>query len=120
MLTDAVPRPKLTSVADSHHFDADPDRAFLLDANPDHTFYADADLDLDPDPTVQVDADLDSTTHFFPYLDPPVLRNNPLRLPPFHFDADPDPQNCLESAYKNLNTSLMMQVCRLTKIELYE
>jgi hypothetical protein len=24
-------------------------------------------------------------------LDPPMLQNDPVRLPPFHFDADPDP-----------------------------
>jgi hypothetical protein len=29
--------------------------------------------------------------HFFPDLDPPMLRNDLLRFPPFHFDADPDP-----------------------------
>ncbi len=27
----------------------------------------------------------------FPDLDPPVLKNEPLRLSPFHVDADPDP-----------------------------
>jgi hypothetical protein len=26
-----------------------------------------------------------------PDLDPPILQNDPLRLLPFHFDADPDP-----------------------------
>jgi hypothetical protein len=43
----------------------------------------------DPEP------DPDPTTHFSPDLDPPILQNDPLRLPPFHFDAnanaDPDP-----------------------------
>ncbi len=74
----------MASVADPHHFDPDPDRALLFDA--------------DPDPSTQ----------FFPDLDPPMLQNDPVRLPPFHFDADPDPdpafkfdadldpQNCLE------------------------
>jgi hypothetical protein len=28
---------------------------------------------------------------FPPDLDPPMLQNDPLGLPPFHFDADPDP-----------------------------
>ncbi len=37
-------------------------------------------LIMDPDPT----------THLFPDLDPLMLQNDPLRLPPFHFDADPD------------------------------
>ncbi len=27
----------------------------------------------------------------FPDLDPPMIQNGPLRLPPFHFNADPDP-----------------------------
>ncbi len=44
----------------------------------------------DPDPIFKFDADPDSTTHFFPDLDPPMLQNDPL-LPPFHSDADPDP-----------------------------
>jgi len=35
---------KRTSVADPHHFDADPDPAFHFDADPD--------ADPDPDPTV--------------------------------------------------------------------
>ncbi len=34
------------SVADPHHFDADPDAAFHFDADPDPTFHSDA----DPDP----------------------------------------------------------------------
>jgi hypothetical protein len=48
---------------------------------PDSTFYTDADPDPDPDPT----------THFFPDFGPPMLQNDPFRLPPFYFDADPDP-----------------------------
>jgi hypothetical protein len=40
-------------------------------------------LGFDPDP--------DPTTHFFLDLDPPMPQNDPLRLQPFHFDADPDP-----------------------------
>jgi hypothetical protein len=38
-----------------------------------------------------MDADPDLTTHFFPDWDLPMLQNDPLRLPPFHFDADLDP-----------------------------
>jgi hypothetical protein len=74
----------VASVADPHHFDPDPGLALLFDA--------------DPDPTTQ----------FFLMLDPPMLQNDPVKLPSFHFDADPDPytasqndadpdpQNCLE------------------------
>jgi hypothetical protein len=39
----------LDSVADPHHFDADPDLAFHFDPDPDPTFHFDA----DPDPTLQ-------------------------------------------------------------------
>jgi hypothetical protein len=57
----------------------------------DPTFHSDA----NPDPSFQFDADPDPTTNFSPDLDPPMLQNGPLRLPPFHFDADanadPDP-----------------------------
>jgi hypothetical protein len=45
----------------------------------------------DADPTFQIVADPDPTTYFFPDLDPLMLQNDPLKLPPFHFDADPDP-----------------------------
>ncbi len=34
---------------------------------------------------------LDPTTHFSPDLDPPMLQNEALRLPPFHFDTGADP-----------------------------
>jgi hypothetical protein len=54
---------------------------FYFDADPDPTFPS------DPDPMFQ----FDSTTHFFPNLDPPMLQNDILGLPPFHSDADPDP-----------------------------
>ncbi len=66
-------------IADSHHLDADPDPAFHFDA--------------DPDPTLQFDANPGPATHFSPYLDPPMLLKDPLRLrlPPFHFDANPGP-----------------------------
>ncbi len=86
----------LTSVADTHHFDADPD-PFHFDPDPFHfdldpTFYSDADTDLDPDPTFPFDADpaLDPTTRFSPDLEP-VLQKYHLRLPVFHFDTDMDP-----------------------------
>jgi hypothetical protein len=59
------------NVADSHHFDADPD--------PDLTFHSDA----DPDPSFNFDPD--PTTLFSQDLDPPMLQNDPQRLPPFHF-----------------------------------
>jgi hypothetical protein len=45
----------------------------------------------DPDPNFQFDADLDPTIHFFQVRTLPMLQNDPLGLPPFHFDADPDP-----------------------------
>jgi hypothetical protein len=54
-----------------------------------HAFHYDA--FPDPDPTFHSDADLDSTTHFFPDLNPPMLPNDPLSLPLFYFYADPDP-----------------------------
>jgi hypothetical protein len=43
----------------------------------------------DPDPTFHSDADPDPTTYFFPAMDPPMLKHDPLRLP-IHFDADPE------------------------------
>ncbi len=57
-------------------------------------FHSHADPDMDP--TFQFDAGskqsriLSATTHFFPALDPPFIKNDPLRLPPFHLDADPE------------------------------
>jgi hypothetical protein len=54
----------LSSIADPHHFDVDPD--------PDSAFHFDA----DPDPTFQSDADLDPTTHFFPDSAPPMFQND--------------------------------------------
>ncbi len=55
--------------------------------DPDSTFHCDADLG----PTFKFDANPDPITHFFPDLDHPMIQNDHLRLPPFHFDADPDP-----------------------------
>ncbi len=42
-------------------------------------------MNLDPGPN--------RNTNFFPDLDAPMvqLQSDPLRPPPFHFDADPDP-----------------------------
>jgi hypothetical protein len=73
----------LSSVADRHHIVEDPDPAF----------HYDADADPDPDPTFQFNAYpyLNPTTHFFADFGPLMLKNDPLRLPHFHFDADPDP-----------------------------
>ncbi len=87
------------SVADPHHLDADrdPDAAFHSDSDPDPTFHSDADPNQDstfhsnavPDPYNLIRTR--SNTRFFPDLDPPVLLNDHLRLPPFYFDADPEP-----------------------------
>jgi hypothetical protein len=33
----------------------------------------------------------DSKNHLYPDFDPSLIQNDPLRLPPFHFDADSDP-----------------------------
>ena len=52
------------NVADPHQSDADPDPAFTLMRKP------------------------DPNTHFFPDLDHKMLQNDPLRIPPFHFDPD--------------------------------
>ncbi len=49
------------SVADPHHFAADPDHDFHFDADPDHDF--------------QFDADPDPTAYFSPDLDPPMPQN---------------------------------------------
>ncbi len=76
------------SVADPHHLNADPDPASHFDADPDPTVHSDT--GAGPDPTCRFDADPDPTTHFSPDLDPPMHQNGPLRLPPFHFDANAD------------------------------
>jgi hypothetical protein len=79
------------SVADPHQFAPYVDAAFHFDADPgpDSTFHSVA----DPDLTLQfnVDQGPDPSTHFLPDLDPPMRPNDPLRLQPFYFDADPDP-----------------------------
>ncbi len=51
------------SVAEPHHFAADPDHDFHFDADP------------DPDHDFQFDADPDPTTYFSPDLDPPMPQN---------------------------------------------
>jgi hypothetical protein len=47
-----------TSVADPHHFDADPDPSchFDVDPDPDPACHFDADADTDPDPSFQIQA----------------------------------------------------------------
>jgi hypothetical protein len=56
-----------------------------------------SDVNPDPDPTCQFHADPepDPTIHCFTDLDPPTkcsrMTLSVLRLPPFHFDADPNP-----------------------------
>ncbi len=62
----------LSSVADPHHFDANPDQAFHFDADPDQAF----NFDPDPDPTFHSDADPDLTFKL-------MLQNDPLRFQPF-------------------------------------
>ncbi len=69
-------------VGDPHHFHTDLNPNFHFDADP---------ADAKPDPSFQFSANPHPTTQFFPDLDAPMLQNDPLRLPPFHFDADPDP-----------------------------
>ena len=44
---------------------------------------------------VDANVDPDPTSPFFQVLDP-MLQNDPLRLPPLHFDADLDPQHCYD------------------------
>ncbi len=92
----------VSRVADPHHVDADPesDPAFHFDADPDPTFHSDA--GLDPDPTLNLMRIRILPLTFFQNLDPRMLQNDPLRLPPFHFDADPDPasQNDRNTARK--------------------
>ncbi len=76
----------MSSVADPHHFDADPDPAFDFDVYPDPTFHSDA----NPDPTFNFIRIL-ILPLTFPDLDPPERQiNDTLWLPSFHFYADPD------------------------------
>jgi hypothetical protein len=56
------------------HIDADPCH---FDGDPDPIFYFDGDADPNP------------FSHFCTDLELPRLQNDPLRLSPFHFDADP-------------------------------
>ncbi len=84
-----VIRTHINSVADPHHFDADPDPTFHFDADPDTTFHSDP----IPDPTFQFDADPDTTgtTHFRPNLDPPMLQKWPSKASTFSVGWGPDP-----------------------------
>jgi hypothetical protein len=61
------------SIAAPHHVDADENPAF-------HIYRSESYPDADPDPTFQFDRDLDLATHFFPDLNPPMLRNYPLKI----------------------------------------
>jgi hypothetical protein len=49
-------------------------------------------IDAYPDPSFYFDGHPDPTTQFFPdvYGTLPMLQNDLLKLPLFHFDADPD------------------------------
>jgi hypothetical protein len=87
----------LFSVADPHHFDANPD------VDPGFHFYANP----DPDPIFHsdVDSDPDPNTHFIPDFYSPMLQNDPPRLPPFHMDADPDPTLHFEADPASLNVA---------------
>ncbi len=61
----------------------DPNFHFHADPDPDTTFQFDA--DPDPDPTSY------HAVTFFQLRALQCFKMTPLRLPPFHFDADPDP-----------------------------
>ncbi len=90
----------------------DPDPAFHFDAGPDPDPTFDSDADLDPDPAFlfDTDPDPDPATLFFPDLDPPMLQNDPLRLPPFHFDEDPDPVFTWMRIRIQLSTLMRMRI----------
>ncbi len=94
------------SVADPHHFDADPDPAwhFDTDPNPDPTFHFNA----DPDPSLQIKAqNLDKVLKLAPFsynlafficklmwiwIDSAYhFEANAYPDPAYHVDADPDP-----------------------------
>ncbi len=61
-------------VADPYHVDADPDPAFLFDANP------------DPDPIFYLDADSDPTFHFVADPDPdPAPHESETNLQPLAY-----------------------------------
>ncbi len=79
------------------------------DSDLDPAFHFDADLDS----TVQFDADtnLDPTTFFFQELYPPMLQNDPLRLPSFHFDADPD----LDPAFTLIRIRIWIQFPKMMR-----
>jgi hypothetical protein len=76
-----------SSIAGPHHFDIDPDPDPALVPDPDRTFQSDADptfqSDADPDPTFQLNSVPNPTTHFFPDLDPPVFKNDTLKVSTF-------------------------------------
>ncbi len=81
------------SVADPHHFDADPEPepAFHYGADPDPTFHSDT--DPDPDPTYNLTR---IWIRILPLTFFQIWTQDHLSLrlhlaSPFHFDADPDP-----------------------------
>jgi hypothetical protein len=68
--------PPLCVLQDPHHIDADPDPAFDFNADP--TFLSFSLMGSRPYHSL------------FQDLDPSMLQKDPLRLPPFQFDADLD------------------------------
>jgi hypothetical protein len=82
-------RNPITSVADPHHVDADPDPIppCHFDADPDPAFQLDTDPHLDPDPTV-------------------------------HFDADPDPGPCFQIRAQNLKKRSNRPILKLLRIRI--
>jgi hypothetical protein len=77
------------------HFDADPDPTFHSDADPDSTFQ----FDPDPESTTHYPLGL-PPFHFDADLDPdPDFHFDPDPGPAFHFHADPDPQHCFKGKY---------------------
>jgi hypothetical protein len=75
-----------TSVADSHHIDADTD--------PDPAYHFDADPDPDPDPSFQIKAQNHEKVlkqALIPYILACHLKIYAIPHPAFHFVADTDP-----------------------------
>jgi hypothetical protein len=96
-----------------HHIDADPDPAFRFDADPDPDPTFPSDADPDPDPNYQFYADTDPDPILpltFPALAPPMLQNDPLRLPPFHFDANPYPDPAFTLRLIRIKLPEMMRI----------
>ncbi len=83
--TDPAHSPILKAQTNAINADPDPDPAFHFYADTDPTSRPDA----DPVPTFQFYPD--PINHFSPHFNPPMLQTEPLRLPSFYFNADPDP-----------------------------